>query len=60
VIAVTQTIVDIDTMMIKFFHTFAANLTVKGSHRFDYFAVETEVLKINIFLIPDLEYFKPV
>ena len=59
-VTVTQTIVDIDTMMVKFFHTFAANLTVKCSHRFNYFAVETEVLKINIFLIANLEYFKPV
>ncbi len=53
-VAIAQTIVDIDTVMIKFLYTFSAYLTVEGTHRFDDLAVETEILKVNILFITNL------
>lgn len=55
VIAVAQTIIDIDAVMIKFLHTPPTYHTVKSPGWLDNLAVEAEILKINIPVMTDLE-----
>jgi hypothetical protein len=43
-IPMTQAIIDVNTMMVKFLDTFATDHTVEGTSRFDYFAIKAEVL----------------
>ncbi len=40
----TQAIIDVYAMMVKFLYTLATDHTMEGTGRFDYFAIETEVL----------------
>ncbi len=43
-IPVTQTIIDVNAVMVKFFHTSHTDHAVKGTGRLDYFAIEAEIL----------------
>ena len=55
VIAVAQTIIDIDAVMIKFLHTPPTYHAVESPRWLDDLAVEAEILKINIPVMTDLE-----
>ena len=55
VISISQTIVDIDAVMIKFLYAALACHAMEGFSRFYNFAVETKVLKVNVFIISDLK-----
>lgn len=54
-VAVTQAIIDIDAVMIEFFHTSATYHAVKSSRRLDDFTVETEILQVNIPVMANLK-----
>lgn len=47
-VAVAQTIIDIDAVMIEFLHASIADHAVKSSRWLDDLAVEAEILQINI------------
>jgi hypothetical protein len=47
-IAVAQTVVDIDAVVIKFLHATIADHAVEGPRRLDHLAVETEILKVDV------------
>ncbi len=59
-IPVAQTIVDVNTVMIEFLHTSATYLAVESPHRFYNFAIETEILKVNVLFISNLKDLQPV
>lgn len=48
VVAVAQAIIDIDAVMIKFLHASPTYHAMKSSRRLDHFAIETEILQVNI------------
>lgn len=54
-IAVAQTIIDINAVMIKFLNTSPAYHTVKSPCWFDDLAVEAEIFQIDIPVVTDLE-----
>ena len=54
-IAVAQTIIDINAVMIKFLNTSSAYHTVKSPRWFDDLAVEAEIFQIDIPVVTDLE-----
>ena len=47
-ISVPKAVIDIDAMMIEFLNTFTANHTMKGPSGFNDFAIEAEILQINV------------
>jgi hypothetical protein len=51
VITMSETVVNVHTVMIKFLDTLPADHAVEGPSRLDNFAVEAEVLKINVPII---------
>jgi multisubunit Na+/H+ antiporter MnhF subunit len=55
VVAVAQTIIDIDAVMIEFLHASTAYHTVKGPRRLDNLAIEAEILQVNVPIVAHLE-----
>jgi hypothetical protein len=55
VVAVAQTIIDIDAVMIEFLHASPAYHAVEGPRRLDNLAIEAEILKVNIPIVAHLE-----
>jgi len=55
VIAVAQTVVDIDAVVIKFFYATIADHAVEGTGRLYDLAVETEILEVDVPVMAHLE-----
>ena len=51
VITVPETVVNVHAVVVKFLGTLPADHAVKGPSRLDNFAVEAEILKVNIPII---------
>ena len=60
VIAVPETVVYVHTVVVEFLDTLPADHAVEGPGRLDDFAVEAEVLKVNVAIIAELKELKHV
>lgn len=54
-VPVTETVVNVDTVMIKLLNTLVADHAMKGPRGLDQLAVEAEVLQIDASVVPNLE-----
>jgi hypothetical protein len=56
VITMPETVVYVHTVMIEFLDTLPADHAVEGFDRLDDLAVEAEVLKVYVFIVPNLQH----
>ena len=54
-VPVTETVVDVDTVMIKLLNTLVADHAMKGPRGLNQLAVEAEVLQIDASVVPNFE-----
>lgn len=59
-VAVPETVVDVHAVVVEFLDTLPADHAVEGFDRLDDFAVEAEVLQVNILIVPNLQHFDHV
>lgn len=59
-ITVTQTIIDVDTVMIEHFYASLTHHAMEGSSWFDDLAIETEVFQVNISFNANLKDLKKI
>jgi hypothetical protein len=55
-----ETVVNVHTVMIEFLDTLPTDHAVESFDRLDDFAIEAEVLKINVLIVPNLQHVNHV
>jgi hypothetical protein len=60
VIAMTEAVIYIDTVMVEFLHALSADHAVESFSWLDDFAVEAEVLEVDVPIIPNLKQIEHV